>query len=117
MITYGGHWVNDTYKSGETRVMGVGSDLTFSSLMKLVKDVVGVNSQNHEIELHALLSHAAVARECSGSIAIHKRHYDGLSANVQLLNFARTITRLGLRWRVMLFPFARLGILVSGKSP
>ncbi|WRX07696.1 Transposase [Theobroma cacao] len=49
--------VDDTYKGGETRVRGVGSDLSFLKLVKLVKEVVGVNSHN-EIELHALLSHA-----------------------------------------------------------
>ncbi|EOY32111.1 Uncharacterized protein TCM_039611 [Theobroma cacao] len=59
MITYSGHWVDDTYKSSETRVRGVGSDLSFSGLMKLVKYVVRVNSQNHKIELHALLNHVA----------------------------------------------------------
>ncbi|EOY16790.1 Uncharacterized protein TCM_035670 [Theobroma cacao] len=59
MITYGGHWVDDTYKGGETQVRGVGSDLSFSGLVKLVEEVVGVNSHNNEIELHASLSHAA----------------------------------------------------------
>ncbi|EOX99078.1 Uncharacterized protein TCM_007693 [Theobroma cacao] len=59
MITYGGHWVNDTYKGGETRVRGVGSDLSFSGLVKLVKEVVGVNSHNNEIELHTSFSHAS----------------------------------------------------------
>ncbi|EOY21842.1 Uncharacterized protein TCM_013984 [Theobroma cacao] len=49
--------VNDTYKGGETRVRGVGRDLSFSGLVKLVEEVVGVNSHN-EIELHTLLSHA-----------------------------------------------------------
>ncbi|EOY00137.1 Uncharacterized protein TCM_009686 [Theobroma cacao] len=58
MITYGGHWVDDTYKGGETRVRGVRSDLSFSGLVKLVEEVVGVNSHNNEIELHASLSHA-----------------------------------------------------------
>ncbi|XP_017973468.1 PREDICTED: uncharacterized protein LOC108661405 [Theobroma cacao] len=57
MITYGDYWVDDTYKGGETRVRGVGSDLSFLRLVKLVKEVVGVNSHN-EIELHASLSHA-----------------------------------------------------------
>ncbi|EOY02955.1 Uncharacterized protein TCM_017349 [Theobroma cacao] len=40
-----------------------------------------------------------------------------ISANVQPLNSARTITRLDLEWRDMRFPFARLGIPVSGTSP
>ncbi|EOY25983.1 Uncharacterized protein TCM_027361 [Theobroma cacao] len=53
MITY-----DDTYKGCETRVRGVGSDLSFSGLVKLVEEVVGVNSHNNEIELHASLSHA-----------------------------------------------------------
>ncbi|EOY08810.1 Uncharacterized protein TCM_024017 [Theobroma cacao] len=57
MVTYGGHWVDDTYKGGETRVRGVGSDLSFSGLVKLVQEVVGVNSHSNEIELHALLNH------------------------------------------------------------
>lgn len=30
MITYGGDWVDDINKGGETRVRGVGSDLSFS---------------------------------------------------------------------------------------
>ncbi|WRX23009.1 Transposase [Theobroma cacao] len=58
MITYVGHWVDDTYKGGETRVRGVGSDLSFLGLVKVVEEVVGVNSHNNEIKLHASLSHA-----------------------------------------------------------
>ncbi|EOY13424.1 Uncharacterized protein TCM_031998 [Theobroma cacao] len=58
MITYDGHWVDDTYKGGETRVRGVRSDLSFLGPMKLVEEVVGVNSHNNEIELYASLSHA-----------------------------------------------------------
>ncbi|EOX94140.1 Uncharacterized protein TCM_003396 [Theobroma cacao] len=58
MITYGGNWVDDTYKGGETRVRGVGSDLSFLGLVKLLEEVVGVNSHNNEIKLHASFSHA-----------------------------------------------------------
>ncbi|EOX94210.1 Uncharacterized protein TCM_003706 [Theobroma cacao] len=58
MITYNGHWVDDTYKSGETLVRGVGTYLLFLGLMELVEDVVGVKSWNREIKLHELLSHA-----------------------------------------------------------
>ncbi|EOY03330.1 Uncharacterized protein TCM_018255 [Theobroma cacao] len=37
-------------------MQGVRSDLLFACLMKLVEDVVGVNTQNDEIELHVLIS-------------------------------------------------------------
>ncbi|EOY01179.1 Uncharacterized protein TCM_011115 [Theobroma cacao] len=59
MIIYGDHYLNNTYKGGETRERGsVESDLLFLGLMKLVEEVVGVNLQNHKIKLHALFNHA-----------------------------------------------------------
>ncbi|EOY08808.1 Uncharacterized protein TCM_024015 [Theobroma cacao] len=52
---HSGQWVDGIYKGGESRKWGIMSDLSFASLMKLVEDVVGVNSKIHEIELHALI--------------------------------------------------------------
>ncbi|WRX24479.1 Transposase [Theobroma cacao] len=56
MIRHSGQWVDGIYKGGESRMRGVTSDLSFMGLMKLVEDVVGVNSEIDEIELHALIS-------------------------------------------------------------
>ncbi|XP_017976417.1 PREDICTED: uncharacterized protein LOC108661933 [Theobroma cacao] len=49
-------WVDGIYKGGESRMQGVRSDLSFVGLMKLVEDVVEVNLEIDEIELHALVS-------------------------------------------------------------
>ncbi|EOY32369.1 Uncharacterized protein TCM_040244 [Theobroma cacao] len=56
VIRHGGQWVDGIYKGGESRMRRVRSDSSFASLMKVVKDVVGVNSKIEEIELHALIS-------------------------------------------------------------
>ncbi|EOY32502.1 Uncharacterized protein TCM_040459 [Theobroma cacao] len=56
VIRHDGQWVDGIYKGGESRMRKVKSDLSYEGLMKLVEDVVGVNSEIDEIELHALIS-------------------------------------------------------------
>ncbi|XP_017978505.1 PREDICTED: uncharacterized protein LOC108662509 [Theobroma cacao] len=56
VIRHGGQWVDGIYKGGESRMLGTMSYLSFAGLMKLVEDVVGVNLEIHEIELHALIN-------------------------------------------------------------
>ncbi|EOY19971.1 Uncharacterized protein TCM_045375 [Theobroma cacao] len=43
VIRHGGQWADGIYKGGESRMWGVGSDLLFAGLMKLVEDVVERN--------------------------------------------------------------------------
>ncbi|TXG69381.1 hypothetical protein EZV62_004316 [Acer yangbiense] len=55
VITYGGKWVGNFYKGGETEFLKVHKNLTYDELLRVVQGVANVDLRRFTIELRTLV--------------------------------------------------------------